>query len=289
MRGVWIAGLAAALFLGGCGDNAEPEANSNSEGSGVDTSAPAPTSSPGPVLFQQPVADAPRPEVRGGAAPNFLDCAAGIANAGWAPDFGGPSAGTDSPDTALDAFLADAPFHLPVTGYVQRASTRHRALFTHEVQGEVKAAVIVAHADSGAELTAPSGWVVETFATCDPAEFDPAQDDRLDTQVWSDQQGRRVPTSKVTSFTGPSHCEWTTVTFLVLNDRQYVRDPEGVLEPELVRPYDPDTDLPDDATDTGYRRIDQQLWLSATESVAYMVGPDHIEAWPSTVTETWCA
>lgn len=92
----------------------------------------------------------------------------------------------------------------------------------------------------------------------------------------------------VASLAGPSHCDWTTVTFLVFNDRQYVRDPAGVFEVQLVIPYDPNADLPADASDTGYRRDDRQLWLSAAQTVAYVVAGDHIEAWPSTVTETWC-
>ena len=39
-----------------------------------------------------------------------------------------------------------------------------------------------------------------------------------------------------------------------------------------------------DAVDTGYRHHGQALWLSASETVAYLVTEDSIEAWPSPLT-----
>jgi hypothetical protein len=45
--------------------------------------------------------------------------------------------------------------------------------------------------------------------------------------------------------------------------------------------YAPDTELSDDAIDTGYRRNGLRLWLAADDSSAYLVGPDRTERWPA--------
>lgn len=37
---------------------------------------------------------------------------------------------------------------------------------------------------------ADDGWTVETFATCDPAEFDPAVDDQLNVEIWLDPESQ---------------------------------------------------------------------------------------------------
>jgi hypothetical protein len=70
--------------------------------------------------------------------------------------------------------------------------------------------------------------VVETFATCDPAEYDPSTDDQLSIDVWVDADGNRVPTSIITSSPGAEHCEWQSVTFLFYEDRQYGRPNRGI-------------------------------------------------------------
>ena len=58
-----------------------------------------------------------------------------------------------------------------------------------------------------------------------------------------------------------------------------------------VVPYDGDTELLADAIDTGYRLEDRELWMSADEQVAYLVGSDRVEAWPrpDTTEPVWCA
>jgi hypothetical protein len=149
--------------------------------------------------------------------------------------------------------------------------------------------VIVADASAPeAEWMVTDGWVVETFATCDPAEYAAAEDDELRQTVWTDRDGERVPTSVVTSFSGPEHCDWQSVTFLHLEDRQYLRDPDHRLASETVVSYDGDVELPEGAVDTGYRRGDDQLWLSADGRIAYLVSGGTVEAWPSTTEQVGC-
>ena len=145
---------------------------------------------------------------------------------------------------------------------------------------EAKVAVIVA--DAGEVGLESGGWAVETFASCDPAEYDPSADEQLFHDIWLDADGNRVLTSTLVSFRGPEHCGWQSVTFLTYRDRQYLGDPQGALEGSGVEvPFEADAELPADATDTGYHRDGRHLWLSADESVAYVVDGDGVEAWPS--------
>ena len=257
---------------------------------------PSPTSaSTGPdeaavsLATPRPVPDGPDPAVRAGAAGRHVECEGQLAQGGWAPDFGAPSGAAD-PQEALDDFLVDGPLDLPTSGYDQAAAERGRVLFTHAVDGSSRVAVIVA--DSTVVETDPSaqpGWGVETFATCDPAEYAPTTDDELHQSVWTDRDGDRVPTSTLKTFPGPAHCNWQSTTFMYLDDQQYLSDPEQILTSETTVPYDGDAPLPADAIDTGYRRGDDQLWLGRDRSIAYIVTPDHVEAWPSTTEPLGCA
>lgn len=280
MVGVFVA---VAMAGSACGAS---EVGSSAEGPAAATQRPS--SVEGLDLYEDPVADAPSPRKRGAAASRFVNCDHGISNGGWGPDFGAPEEGAPDPEAALSAFLREGLFRLPGDGYSIEGTDHNRVLFTHADDGEAKVAVIVAQADGSVELTVHEGWVVETFASCDPAEFNPAADETLSNDIWTTGDGGRVPTSTVTSFAGPDHCGWETVTFLVLDGRQYVRDPDGVFEPPLVQPYDRDAAVPQDATDTGYSNDGRELWLSDDAAVAYLVTADGAEAWPSTVEETWC-
>jgi hypothetical protein len=239
-------------------------------------------------LFEQPVADAPDPADRAGAAAEFIDCRYGISQGGWSPDFGPPGSASD-PDGALLEFVDGGLFALPAEGYVAEGRDEDRRLYTYSVDGEAKVAVIVADG-ANVPVGVEDGWVVETFASCDPAEYDPAADDQIPMDIWLDADGNRVPTSIVTSSQGPEHCDWESVTFLWFEDRQFMGDPEGALsDVEFVVPFDADADLPSDASDTGYHHDGRHLWLSADGTVAYIVDGDRVEAWPSSTELVGCA
>lgn len=238
----------------------------------------------------RPVADHPDPLTRAGAAGLKVECEGSAHLGGWAPDFGGPAVGASDPEGALQAFLDQGLFGLPQDGYEPAASEPGRVLFTYTVDSDPKVAVIVADSTVVDDpLTVDSGWGIETFATCDPADHAPATDDQLGQTVWTDRDGDRVPTSTITSFPGPAHCGWQSVTFLHLDDRQYLRDPQGLLEGQVVKPYDGDTPLPADATDTGYRNNGQELWLDPDADTAYVVTDTTVEAWPATTDHVACA
>lgn len=292
MRNGMAGGLAAAVMLAGCGSGGEPSAASPPQSV---VSTPDPRSPKAPHvrvedmdLYDVPVADSPSAAERGAAASRFVECDNGISQGGWGPDFGTPEQGEPEPGSALSAFLADGLFAIPDDGYAIAGRDEGRVLLTYAADDEEKVAVIVARADGQVELTADDGWVVETFAACDPAEFDPAADGDFINGVWNDRTGERALTSTITSMRGAEHCGWETVTFLVFDGRQYVRDPSGVFAAPTVQPYGANATLPETATDSGYRKDGRELWLSADGEVAYLVAPDVIEAWPSTVEKTWC-
>lgn len=71
--------------------------------------------------------------------------------------------------------------------------------------GEPKVAVIVADS-ANVPLGAEDGWVIETFASRDPAEFDPSTDDQLPVDIWLDADDNRVPTSTITVTVVSSGC-----------------------------------------------------------------------------------
>lgn len=231
-------------------------------------------------LWVEPVSDASDPALRAGAASGFIDCVYGVFLGGWNGDFGFGDAAS-SPEGALARFLDRGPFDLPTEGYALAGEDTDRLLFTYSVAGAAKVSVIVADTDvTGADA---DGWIVETFATCDPAEYDPASEPDLSIEVWFDEDDNRVPTSIIRSLRGAEHCGWQSATFLRFDGRQYLRDPRGVVDAPLTAAFDPDAELPADAVATGYHRAGQTLWLSGDGSVAYLVDDEQVEAWPALV------
>jgi hypothetical protein len=177
---------------------------------------------------------------------------------------------------------------MPDENFVAAGRADGRVLYVYAVSGTPKAALVIADAAS-VELDTEDRWALETFASCDPSEFDPSTDDEIPRQVWQDADGNRVPTSVISSARGPEHCDWEAVTFLRLEGQGYISDPDGVLGGRgFVASYDADAALPPDAFDTGYRQDDRRLWLSSDRSIAYVVTDEVVEAWPSSTEEFAC-
>lgn len=273
--------LAAIVALAACGSEAGERPGAVEVGS---TDAPLPVLD----LSIAPIPDAADPADRAGAAADLVDCEHGLWQGGWSADFGPLGSGPD-PDAAVEALIGDGLLALPRTGFVAVGTDQHRVAYTHAVAGRPKAAVIVADSTE-IPLGGDDRWVVEVFASCDPAEFDPSFDAHSPIQIWLDRDGDRVPSSIVRSGHGPDHCDWESVTFLSLDGVQYVADPDDVLgDVGLVTPYDGDAELPADASDSGYRRDGRALWRSADRRVAYVVADGRVEAWPSATGEIVCA
>jgi hypothetical protein len=143
-----------------------PSAPASSPYIGDDPSTPTspPARAPGPAMvdltltFPRPVADHPDPVERAGAAGTKVDCDGPVHLGGWALDAGGPAAGTAAPRAALQAFLDQGLLDLPHDGYHQVAAEPGRVLFTYQVDGRAKVAVIVADGTVVAEpVNAPTG------------------------------------------------------------------------------------------------------------------------------------
>lgn len=245
-------------------------------GSTVDA-GPAASATSGPEL--QVAADA-RDEV---------DCDGGRDRTG-AGDYvdGGLETVQDDPAAAVQNLLTENDVGAPNADYVVVARNRNRALVTYEVDREVKVAFVVQ--DGVTDWDGNVGWGVTSYAACDLAEMPPEISDAAGIDVWTDETGARVPTSQVQSYPGPEHCDWQDITFLQLGDhregQQYLRDADGALARSTRTTYAEQVQLPEDATDSGWRRDGRALWLVPDRSAAYLVdldeveGPKIAERWP---------
>ncbi len=280
IRAVSVALVASVLVA--CGSAAQNEGSSGGVSSIPDSSIPTVD------LSQRPVADAPDPSERAGAAANFIECEYGVWQGGWSLDFGPLGSGSD-PDGAIDDLIRGDMLGLPGEDFTVVGQDQDRVLYTYEVADSPKASVVVADSEHVA-LDTEDRWAVETFATCDPAEFDPSTDDQFPMDVWQDTGGNRVPTSVITSSRGPEHCGWESATFLTLVGVGYISDPDGVLGADgFVAPFDDDAELPSDAIKTDYQRDGRRLWLSKDRTIAFVVSDDRVEAWPSSTEDFFCA
>ena len=217
--------------------------------------------------------------VNTGAAARALECDWPIDTAGgsepWSEGDGG-----ETPEEGLKAYFDIEQPGVPQEGYRVERKEGGRVLFSYDVGGRTKVAVIVAKDQKNSP-----GWGPETSAACDPAEFEPSFTDSQEYEIWTNRDGKRVPLTVINSSVGPAHCDWQEAHFLGLGEGRghkiYARDPHGVLGSDmLATPYDGDVRLPADAEDTGYRRGDWQLWLTADKGTAYVRTPDGVEAWP---------
>ncbi|MET7689348.1 hypothetical protein ABZT06_15465 [Streptomyces sp. NPDC005483] len=269
MRGVrWVVLAVTAMTVVGC---------ESGEGVVVEGAAPA-TVYDGPMKVPRKELDGHTPQalrLASGAAGRALECVGEIYNGngpdGWSRDDGG-----DSPEEGLKLYFDLFDPGDPRSGYrVERRET-DRVLYSYDVGGRTKVAVVVAKDQKGRP-----GWGPETSASCDPSELPAEWTASHGYEIWTDRAGERVPTTEVSSGTGDDHCGWGQVRFLDLGGRAYARDPEGLLEPGmLTAAYDGSVALPANAHDTGYRYQDRELWLTGDRRTAYVRTRDGVEAWP---------
>jgi hypothetical protein len=214
-----------------------------------------------------------------GAAGRALECD-GKMYAGGDAETWSKGDGGKNPEGGLRAYFDIEQPDVPRTGYRVERKADGRVLFSYDVGGRTKVAVVVAKDGKNRP-----GWGPETSASCDPAELPASFTKAHGYEIWTDKEGHRLPTTVVSSSPGAAHCDWQKAHFLETGDgkngRLYARDPDGVLEPGmLTASYDGDVRMPASARDTGYRYQDRQLWLTADASTAYVRTPDGVEAWP---------
>ena len=250
----------------------------------------------GPMYVKPDFSDRATARERSGAAGRALEC-------DGAPYEGG---GGDYADGGLVSVQSDARealenhqeeaglLDVPRDGFVVERVDGGRVLFSFDVDEQTKVAYIAA--DGIRDYNDDVGWGIEAWASCDPAEFPDRVTDDLGIRVWHDQQGDRVPVSRITHYPGPEHCDWQDITFLSLGDgrTQYLGDRNGEFAGQglLTTTYDGDAELPNDATDTGYEYDNWHLWLAADRSAAYVVDvadPSRAERWPAAKDMIACA
>jgi hypothetical protein len=222
-----------------------------------------------------------------GAAGQALECEFDPYRGGGGDYDSGLESVQDDPQQAFANFLEQmfAPT-FPLDEFVVEAHRDSRVLLSLDVDGRTRAAVVAA--DEMTDWRDNTGWGVEAWAMCDPAEFPDGVLDGAWEQVWEDAQGDRVPTSEVVSFQGAEHCSWEDIVFLSLGDygtgEVYLRDVRGVFASDLRSTFQASSGLPSDATNTGYRRDGRELWTVPSHDAAYLVSledPDDVERWPA--------
>ncbi|MET9831032.1 hypothetical protein ABZ078_17390 [Streptomyces sp. NPDC006385] len=271
--GIVAAAVLAATAVVGCGA---------ADRSAVVEGTPPATPYDGPLYVPARDLDEDGPRatrVESGAAGRALECDGEIYSGGgseaWSEGDGG-----STPEEGLTAYFDFEQPDVPRSGYRVEREEKGRVLFSYDVDGRTKVAVVIA--EDGKNRP---GWGPETSASCDPAELPESFTASLEYEIWTDEHGRRVPTTEISGSVGSAHCGWEKVHFLALGEyrdrRMYARDPDGVLEPGmLTAAYDGDVPMPADARDTGYRLGDRRLWLTGGRSTAYVRTPDGVEAWP---------
>lgn len=274
MRGRLVAvAVLAVTAVVGCG--------AQEDGAVVEGTPPAtPYDGPLYVPARNLDEDGPRAtRVESGAAGRALECDGEIYSGGgsetWSEGDGG-----STPEEGLTAYFDIEQPDVPRSGYRVEREQDGRVLFSYDVDGRTKVAVVVAK-----DRQNRPGWGPETSASCDPAELPESFTASQEYEIWTDEAGRRVPVTEISSSQGSAHCDWQKAHFLDLGEyrdrKVYARDPDGVLEPGmLTAAYDGDVRMPDDAHDTGYRFGDWRLWLTDDRSTAYVRTSDGVEAWP---------
>lgn len=284
--GLLVGGLLAVGVVAGCG----------SEPAVVAGTAPA---SPydGPMSVPVDHSDEAGVLARSGAAGRALECT-GAPYAGGGADYdSGLATVQDSPTEALRNLLAkDWIGEVPEQGYRVERRDDHRVLLSFDVDARTKVAFVVA--DDVADWKHHTGWGVEAWAACDPAELPASVTAGYRTEVWTDAAGTRVPVTEVVSWRGPEHCDWQDITFLEIGadpDRgggeEYLRDTHGELARWTRGRYQAHATLPKDATATGWQRDGRALWRVPDRSAAYLVSvtdPADVERWPASTGPIGC-
>lgn len=225
---------------------------------------------------------------RAGAAGEVVDCDTWGTGGFSDVDVYQEGATADGSGQALEVARSEGIFSGVDEGLRVAKEEENRVLYVFEVEGVVKQAVITRNGPA-TEGAGGAGWYVESWARCDYSEFPRSFTESLGLQIWTDADGRPVPTTVIQSRTGPEHCDWQSMTFLHLNDAVYVRKPLASLDDFFAEPYQEHAELPADAVDTGYERDGEHLWLSPDEQRAYVGTESDVETWPRTVRRLGCA
>jgi len=111
---------------------------------------------------------------------------------------------------------------------------------------------------------------------------------------WTYGEGCLVRIDVISHHQGAAHCDWEQMQWITIgkplgrsieddsaeNIGRYLWDPRGVLPDGPFGAEIERTDLPESASDTGFRRNGRELWLDESdESVMYVVVGDTVQIW----------
>lgn len=257
----------------------------------------------GPMRLDQDFSDDATPRERSGAAGRALECD-GAPYDGGAGDYvdGGLESAQSSAEQALQNWLDNQSWGLPTSGYRVEREDSDRVLLSYDVDERTRIAFIAANGIG--DYNGETGWGIESWAQCDPAELPASVTEALGIEVWEDPLGARVPVTEIRSFKGAEHCDWQDITFLILGQAEdgrgdpsddadeFLRDTTGELADYLRTSYDATASLPKRAVDTGFSRDGRRLWLDPAGDAAYLVStgdPDDVERWPASKEPIRCA
>jgi hypothetical protein len=180
--------------------------------------------------------------------------------------------GGPTPEAALAAALRSG-YTIPGSGYRQLERRDDAVLYGFEAGGRVRTAVLATPLSDG------SGWAVTEIRTCALAELGPDADLPSQREAWVHADGRTM-----FGFSGARHCGGHRLTKLLFSERRgtvYVRDPRHLVDAPPGRAFTRDTSLPATATDTGFRRGGDELWMARDRAAVYVVLADgRVERWP---------
>lgn len=208
---------------------------------------------------------------------DLLDCDGPPSAMGGIGPFGVVTLG-DTPAAALASWLEDPVFVVPVNNWAPYGATGDRTVFVYRGADRIKVAAVFS-----AERTEVGEGIftLVELRACEESEFGPDAVFANDDRVWANEAGAILREQA-----GPAHCDWQDARFLFITEgaqsRQYIGDPLGVMPAgTLEEPYDGDATLPADATASGYRNGDLELWFVPDGRAVFVVGSDRVELWPS--------
>lgn len=205
----------------------------------------------------------------------------------------------ESPEQALDNWMDPEAFfnQVPTSGYALEREDGDHALLSFDADGKTVIAFVMR--DGLTDYQDDTGWGVESYAMCDPAQWPPQVTDELDIGVWADTSGARVSVEQVVSFHGSAHCDWQDTTWIYLGEEgergEFLGNPDPGLRDLLRTTYALDVPVPEDARDTGWSRKGRRLLIAADGSAAYLVpaydGVDRSigDRWPAPKQPIGCA
>lgn len=257
MRVKWLIAAVLALSLTACADD--------------DSSESVSTDSRAAAAFDGDLAGK-------GGAERALECVGDTYRKGVGDPVGsGLEENGDAPGEGLDNWLdPEGYFHqVPDDGYAIETEDGDRALISYDGDDGQTVIAFVMRDGQKDYYDDDTGWVVESYAMCDPAEWPRHVTDALDLGVWADDSGTPVSIEEIVSFHGPEHCDWQDSTWIWLGedgrDGEFIGNPDRGLRDGLRTTYALDVPLPEDARDTGWTRDGNRLFIAADGSAAYLV------------------